>query len=220
MKKVLLPSLLSADFFQLDREVERIESAGVNYLHLDIMDGHYVPNISFGPGLIQKLRPRTDLFFDVHLMVEEPDPFLGDFKKAGCNLVTVHLEASTHIHRTIQAIHALGMKAGLALNPGTSTEGLSYLMDELDLILVMSVNPGFGGQSFIPSALEKIKDIRQKIDRSGREIILEVDGGIKKDNVEEVIRAGADWLVAGSAVFSPGKTETNAREFLEIISRY
>lgn len=220
MKKVLLPSLLSADFSQLDREVEGIESAGVGHLHLDIMDGHYVPNISFGPGLIQKLRPRTDLFFDAHLMVEEPDSFLGDFKKAGCDLVTVHLEASTHIHRTIQAIHALGMKAGLALNPGTSTEGLSYLMDELDLILVMSVNPGFGGQSFIPSALKKIKDIRQKIDRSGRKIILEVDGGIKKDNVEEVIRAGADWLVAGSAVFSPGKTETNAREFLEIISRY
>lgn len=220
MKKVLLPSLLSADFSQLDKEVEGIESAGVDHLHLDIMDGHYVPNISFGPGLIQKLRPRTDLFFDAHLMVEEPDSFLGDFKKAGCDLVTVHLEASTHIHRTIQAIHALGMKAGLALNPGTSTEGLSYLMDELDLILVMSVNPGFGGQSFIPSALEKIKDIRQKIDRSGRKIILEVDGGIKKDNVEEVIRAGADWLVAGSAVFSPGKTETNAREFLEIISRY
>ncbi|MDD7733170.1 MAG: ribulose-phosphate 3-epimerase [Firmicutes bacterium] len=220
MKKVLLPSLLSADFSRLDREVEEIESAGVDHLHLDIMDGHYVPNISFGPGLIQKLRPRTDLFFDAHLMVEEPDPFLEDFQKAGCDLVTVHLEASTHIHRTLQAIHALGMKAGLALNPGTSTEGLSYLMDELDLILVMSVNPGFGGQSFIPSALEKIKDIRQKIDRSGREIILEVDGGIKKENVEEVIRAGADWLVAGSAVFSPGKTESNAKELLEIISRY
>lgn len=220
MKKVLLPSLLAADFSQLDRELDRIEVAGVDHLHLDIMDGHYVPNISFGPGLIEKLRPRTKLFFDAHLMVEEPDPFLEDFQKAGCDLVTVHLEASTHIHRTLQAIHALGMKAGLALNPGTSTDGLSYLMDELDLILVMSVNPGFGGQSFIPSALKKIKDIRQKIDRSGRKIILEVDGGIKKDNVEEVIRAGADWLVAGSAVFSPGKTETNAREFLEIISRY
>lgn len=220
MKKVLLPSLLSADFSQLDKELKTIEDAGVGHLHLDVMDGHYVPNISFGPGVIQKLRPKTQLFFDTHLMVEEPDGFLESFQEAGCNLVTVHLEASTHIHRTLQAIHALGMKAGLALNPGTPTQALAYLMDEVDLILVMSVNPGFGGQSFIPSTLNKIQDIREKIDRSGREIILEVDGGIKKNNVEEVIKAGADWLVAGSAVFSPGKTKTNAREFLEIFGRY
>lgn len=220
MKKVLLPSLLSADFYQLKEELKILEEGGIDHLHLDVMDGHYVPNISFGPGLISKLRSHTDLYFDTHLMVDEPDFLLEAFQKAGCQTLTVHLEACSHIHRTLQAIHALGMKAGVSINPGTPAQALTYLMDDLDLILVMSVNPGFGGQSFIPSSMRKIGEIRQMIDRSGREIILEVDGGIKKDNIESVIEAGADWLVAGSAVFSGDQTKDNIKDFLEILGRY
>lgn len=213
MKRQLLPSLLSADFANLQSEVQLVEQAGVEVLHLDVMDGHFVPNISFGAGTIASIRPHSKAVFDCHLMVEEPGFLFPAMKDAGCDVVTVQWEAVTHIHRAIQQIHALGMKAGISLNPATSEKVLEYVIDDVDLILVMSVNPGFGGQSFIPQSLKKIQRVKDMIVRTGRDIILEVDGGIKIDNVSDVMRAGADWIVAGSSVFSPGKTDENIRAF-------
>lgn len=214
MKKQIVPSLLSADFYRLNDELKAIERAGIKSLHLDIMDGNFVPNISYGPGVIKKLRSHTDLFFDAHLMVDEPDYIFKYMKEAGCDLITVHFEAVKHIHRSLQEIKKLGMKAGIAVNPGTNPAEIKYLMDMVDLILVMSVNPGFGGQSFIESSINKIKEIRNMIDNSGRDIILEVDGGIKKNNIGRVIEAGCDWFVAGSAVFNGNDTEENARNLI------
>lgn len=220
MKKQLLPSLLSADFSNLQKEVELVTDNQIETIHLDVMDGHYVPNISFGPGTIASIRPHTKAFFDCHLMVEEPGQFFPAFQKAGCDLLTVQWEAVTHIHRALQQIHELGMKAGVAINPGTSEKVLEYILNDVDLILVMSVNPGFGGQKFIPQTMKKIERVRDRIVRTGRDIILEVDGGVKLNNVEDVIRAGADWVVAGSSVFSPGKTAENIRAFHEIITPF
>lgn len=214
MKKQLVPSLLSADFAELAEELKRVEEAGVTHLHLDVMDGNFVPNISFGPAVIEALRPHTDLFFDCHLMVEEPDYLIDSLKKAGVGLVTVQAEAVTHLQRQLARIRQAGMKAGVALNPATPPEVLEYVLPDLDLILVMSVNPGFGGQSFIPNSLDKIRRIREMIDKSGYDIILEVDGGVKENNVREVLEAGVDWAVAGSAVFSRGKTKENAERML------
>ena len=205
----IAPSILSADFARLGEEVRAIDAAGADWVHIDVMDGHFVPNISIGPDIVRALRPHSKLPFDVHLMISPVDTYLEAFAKAGSDILTVHAEASAHLHRTIQHIKALGKKAGLALNPGTPAEAVQPLLGDLDLILVMSVNPGFGGQSFIASQIDKIKDLRARIDASGRKIDLEVDGGINRSNVAEIVAAGADALVAGSATFSGGAYAKN-----------
>lgn len=217
MQKQILASLLSADFYNLKADIEMLEEAGIRSLHLDVMDGQFVPNISFGPGLIKTLRPRTNMFFDTHLMVKEPDRLFPMFRDAGCDLLNIQAEAVTHIHRSIQSIKAMGMKAGLVLNPASPTDILEYLMDDLDLILIMSVNPGFGGQSFIEASLKKIRKVRKMIDESGRDIILEVDGGVKITNMKDVLEAGADWLVAGSAIFNAKDPKDMIRQMQELL---
>ena len=197
----IAPSILSADFANLGAEVQAVEKAGAHYCHFDVMDNHYVPNLTIGPMVAEALNPVTNMPLDVHLMIEPVDDIVPEFAKAGADIITFHPEASRHPHRTLQLIKSQGCRAGIALNPGTPVEVLDYLMDEVDLILVMSVNPGFGGQAFIESAMDKIRTIRQRIDNSGRNIELEVDGGIKADNIGEAAAAGADTFVAGSAIF-------------------
>lgn len=197
----IAPSILSADFGRLAEEVRAIEAAGADWVHVDVMDGRFVPNITIGPPVVKAVRRVTDLPLDVHLMIVEPERYVEQFAEAGADIITVHYEASTHLHRTLQLIRSLGKKAGVSLNPHTPADGLRYVVDQLDLVLVMSVNPGFGGQEFISAVVPKIEQVRSLIDASGREVALEVDGGIKPGTARTVVGAGADTLVAGSAIF-------------------
>lgn len=214
----LSPSLLSADFTNLKSDIEILDKSGVKYLHLDVMDGMFVPNISFGPMIIKQLRPLTNMVFDVHLMIEDPDRYVQSFKDAGADILTVHYEACKHLHRTISYIKSLGMKAGVSLNPATNIDVLDYVLEDLDLVLVMSVNPGFGGQSFIPSALDKIKNLKEKIKERNLNVIVEVDGGVKTTNVKDVVEAGADLIVSGSDVFVD--KENRIKAYNDIFNNY
>ena len=205
----IAPSILSADFARLGEEISAITDAGADYIHVDVMDGHFVPNLTIGPLVVKAIRSATSLPFDVHLMIAPVDPFIKEFADAGADIITIHAEAGPHLHRSLQLIKSCGKKCGVSLVPTTPASALAHVMDMVDLILVMSVNPGFGGQKFIPSQLDKIRALRGMIDASGRTIDLEVDGGINPETARQVIEAGADVLVAGSAVFT-GKADAYA----------
>ena len=193
----LAPSILSADFSQLAESVKAVENAGCEYLHIDVMDGHFVPNITFGAVVFEKLRKKSNMTFDCHLMIEQPDLYLEDFVKAGADIITVHQEACVHLNRTIHHIKELGCKAGVAINPATSPQALEYVLQDVDMVLIMSVNPGFGGQKFIPQSLDKIKKLKQMIDAKNYNVDIQVDGGVSVDNIHDIVTAGANIVVAG-----------------------
>ena len=205
--RILSPSLLSADFGRTGEQLKELENAGVKWLHLDVMDGDFVPSISFGMPVIKSLRKQTNLFFDVHMMVSEPGRYVDDMAEAGADMITVHVEACKHLHRTIQAIKAKGLKAGVVLNPATSLSTLDYILEDVDMVLLMSVNPGFGGQKYIPTMTAKIRALKEMIDAKGLAVDIQVDGGVTPDNVKEILEAGANIVVAGSAGFGEHITE-------------
>lgn len=216
---ILAPSILAADFSRLGEEVKKVADAGAEYIHLDVMDGAFVPSISFGMPVIEKLRGCTDKVFDVHMMVEEPGRYVQDMKKAGADLICVHQEACVHLDRTINQIKEAGCKVGVALNPATPVETVSCILDQVDMFLIMSVNPGFGGQKFIPYTVEKIKKLRKMLDNAGLNTDIQVDGGVSAANVRTLIEAGANVFVAGSAVFK-NDAAANTKEFIEIFKEY
>ena len=213
----LAPSILSADFSKLGEDVEQIEKGGAHLIHVDVMDGHFVPNISFGAPVMKCLLGKTKLPFDVHLMIEDPDKYIEDFVTPNTKYITVHQEACTHLHRTIQHIKDQGVKAGVSLNPATSLDTLDYVLQDVDMVLLMSVNPGFGGQSFIPQILEKARELAEIKRAEGLDFRIEIDGGVKLDNVIEVVNAGVEIVVAGSAVFKADDIEARTREFVKLI---
>lgn len=208
----LAPSILTADFAHLYSEVNSVQTEGINLLHLDVMDGHFVPNMTFGPPIVKAIKQFASCELDVHLMVSEPDKWIEAFAEAGANYISVHAEVTPHLHRTIQAIQSMGVKAGVALNPATSLETIRYVLPDVDFILIMTVNPGYGGQSFIPQMLEKIKALKALISDTGREIPIEVDGGINLETISQVKEAGASWFVIGSAIFNQNDRSAAIRE--------
>lgn len=207
----LAPSILSADFAKLLEDVKKVEKAGCEYLHIDVMDGHFVPNITLGPGIVKSLRKDVNMVFDTHLMIENPDNYIEDFVDAGSDLIVVHVEACRHLHRTIQNIKSHNVKAGVALNPGTPIETIKHVLQDVDMVLVMTVNPGFGGQSFIESMIGKIKELKQIIDEKNLNVDIQVDGGIKPSNINQVVEAGANVIVAGSAIFNSENIEETVK---------
>ncbi len=215
----IAPSILSANFAKLGDEITAVIDSGADIIHFDVMDNHYVPNLTIGPLICEAIRPVTDAMIDVHLMVEPVDRIIPDFAKAGANIISFHPEASNHIDRTISLIKEQGCKAGLVFNPGTPLHYLDHVLDKLDLILIMSVNPGFGGQKFIPEALNKLRAVRKRIDASGKDILLEIDGGVEVDNIAEIARAGADTFVAGSAIYQAGK-DTDPHRYDTVLAAF
>ena len=215
----LAPSILSADFARLLEDVKKVEKAGCEYLHIDVIDGHFVPNITLGPGIVKSLRKDVNMVFDAHLMIENPDNYIKEFADAGCDIIVVHQEACTHLHRTIQNIKSHGIKAGVALNPATPIETIKYVLQDVDMVLLMSVNPGFGGQSYIPVVTEKIKELKALIDEMNLDIDIEVDGGVKPSNIAEVVNAGANVIVAGSAIFNAGNIDEAVKSLRENASK-
>lgn len=213
----IAPSILSADFSRLLEHVKEVEKAGVEYLHIDVMDGHFVPNISFGAPIMKSLKGKTDLFMDVHLMIENPDQYIGDFVDAGANLINVHIETCPHIHRTIQLIRSYGVKAAVTLNPGTPLSSIEEILSEVDMVLLMSVNPGFGGQHYIEATTDKIKRLKKLINEKNLSCEIQVDGGINLKNVKSVVEAGADVIVAGSAIFNTDDIGATVKAFRQCL---